>query len=320
MNIALVYNPKDNKLQPQSYSQVYRSQFLSLLKIAQIQITEDTDMDSVSADVVIFYDVHSNHHINLKNIKNHKSIKYEYFNDPHQVEVKGHYPDGTYVHKLNAQQRSERALERGVDYIICPFTEPYYKYLSFHLGGRVNLVWFPPAPSLNLFPNREVRLIDREICVLANGATAETKLTTGYAFRKWVHQQSFVKLAPHSEISKTKGVTPCGEKYGQYLGLHAGALALTDDHIVPKYSEIPLAGCVCFASEHQDYKNMGFKDGVNCIFVDKNNIERKIKDFVSHPQDYQQVADNGRKLIEDKWTSDHFAQFILKHAEERYAR
>jgi hypothetical protein len=324
MRIAVVYNTKDNKLSEQSYSQAYRSQWLALLEYPDcIHITQDTDMDTVEADVVIFYDVHSSHHIKLDNIKHHKSIKYEYFNDPHQMAVSGFYPNGIYVRKLDAKERIERALERGVDYIICPFTEPYFKYFSSHLGGRAEsmFVWFPPAPDLKLFPNRTERLKDRRAEVLGNGCTRETKHTTGYAFRKWAYQQPYISYVPHCEVGQDKNVkTPNGLKYGEFLAQYAASLALTDDHIVPKYLEIPLAGCVCFASEHQDYKNMGFQDSVNCIFVNKNNIESKVKDFLACPNDYQQIADSGRKLIESKWTSEHFAQFVINHAKENYAR
>lgn len=320
MKLGLIYNPKDNKLQPTSYSQSYRSQFLALQRYwpdEVVHITENCSADDIEADVIIFYDVHSSHHIKIDNIAKHKAVKYEYFNDPHQRPVKGHYPNGVYVHKLGAEERVKRALERGVDFIICPFTNMYYQYIAPLLNGQADKmrVWFPVVPDEELFTDRTIPLLQRKQSVLANGAIVETKYTSGYVFRAWAYKQPYVEFVPHAEIGKNDIVrAPSGMEYPNFLARYAGSLALTDDHIVPKYLEIPLAGCVCFASWHQDYINMGFEDGENCIFVDRRNLESVVRDFLNNVKDYQQIADAGRELIESKWTSKCFCEFIYDHS------
>jgi hypothetical protein len=127
MKLAIVYDPKFPKLRADAYSLSYRDQFLTLCeRFEEVQyITEDFNANDVDADVIIFYDVHSAHHITVANVAQHNAVKYEYFTDPYQEEVKGKYGDGTPVHKLGPKQRSERAMQRGVDYIICPYTNLY---------------------------------------------------------------------------------------------------------------------------------------------------------------------------------------------------
>ncbi|MHC4489742.1 MAG: glycosyltransferase, partial [Planctomycetota bacterium] len=295
--------------------QTYRGQFLALKELCSSEITESCSARDIEADVIIFYDVHSCHHIQIDGIASHPSLKYEYFNDPHQTLTEGIYRTGMYALKLNAQKRTQRALDRGVNFIICPFTEPYYEYIAPHLQNFADemFIWFPTSPDVNLFSDRKRPLTEREPKILGNGAIKETSKKKGYTTRAWAHEQSYICHIPHFLYDKN---TPCGQQYPKMLAWYAAAIALTDDHIVPKYLEIPLAGCICFASDHQDYRNMGFIDGVNCYFVDKSNLKEKALYFLNHIEEHQIMADAGRKLVEDNWTADHFARFIYNHAEK----
>lgn len=310
--IALIYNPNDPKLKDYSYSQTYRYQFLALKEVCDIEVTESCNAQDIEADVIIFYDVHSSHHIELDGIAAHPAVKYEYFNDPKQLHGEGVYSTGEYAVKLGAEERTRRALARNVDYIICPYTNMYYQYIAPYLQNFAEkmLVWFPPAPGVGLFHDRERRLKDRQRVVMGCGAVKESH-DNGYITREWAHQQPYITHIPHILDDKE---TPWGEKFPDFLSNYAAAIAITDDHIVPKHLEIPLAGCVCFATGHEDYKRMGFKDGENCYFVDKTNLKDKAEHFLSHVEEHQEMADKGRKLIEENWTNKHFGEFIKNHA------
>lgn len=317
MKLALIYNPLDNKLQEQSYSQTYRQMFLAIIeKFGQVQhITQSCSAKDIDADVIIFYDVHSSHHIEVDGLANHKSIKYEYLDDPFQKEFTGKYIGGCTVHKLGAEQRIKRIFSRGVSYIVCPYTDTYYSHLAPYIGKQADdmLVWFPVAPNASLFKYGNIALKERIKKVLANGALHDGGSGI-YNFRKWSYSQNYITHIPHKMYNKA---TPIGVDYYNLLSCFAGALAITDFQVVPKYLEIPLAGSVCFCNMHEDYKWMGFRDYENCIVVNKNNFENKIKDFLAHPTDYQHIASSGRDLIKNNWTSTHFAQFIYDHAKMR---
>lgn len=310
MKLAIIYDPECPKLRPEAYSQSYRDMFLALIsrfESAQ-EITSDCSAVDIEADVIIFYDIHSSHHIKIDGIRNHSALKYEYFNDPHQESMRGIYKCGTHFDKLDAKRRCQRALSRGVNFIICPYTNGYYRYLHPHLEDGM-FVWFPIAPKSRV---RHIPLSDRKSDVLLSGHLWQGEYGfRPYHFRRWVSKQSYVANAQH--VVKDENA-PAGENYQRSLQDYAGALALSDSFIVPKYSEIPLVGCVSFAQYQPDYEKMGFKDNESCIYVTKSNIENKINDFKQDVTAYQPIADAGRKLMEDNWTSDHFADYIYKHS------
>ena len=314
MKTAIVYNKNDHKLKASAYSWSYRSMFLALFdRFAAQPITDDCSAADIDADIIIFFDPHSSHHINIDGIKDHPAVKMEFFNDPHQQEFRGIYADNTPVHKLSAEQRVRRALDRGVEYIISPYKAGYYRFIAPFLGNDADnmLLYFPISPDKSLFDNGENPLIIRKPEVLANGCTWSSQLPC-YVFRNWAFRQDCVKYIEHCHRDKT---TVRGSDYGELLSKYAGALALTEFYPVPKYFEIPLAGCVCFAQYHREYEELGFKDYKNCIYVNKDNFKERISLFKINPASYQHIADAGRKLVLSKYTADHFANYVYKFAE-----
>ena len=319
MKAAIIYNKNDHKLQAETYSWSYRCMFLSLFDRFEqtIPINDDCHADAIQADVIIFFDPHSSHHIKIEGIEKHPALKIEYFNDPHQREFQGRYTNGDDVYKLSAAQRVKRAMDRGVKYIISPYRQGYYDYIApkiEHAGGNADdmLLYFPIAPDASLFDDGRRPLRSRHSQVLANGCVwSGTRGVTldCYDFRRWAFDQPGVTLAGHSLKDKK---TPKGREYGSFLSEHAGALALCDFYPIPKYFEIPLAGCVCFAQYFKEYEQLGFIDGQTCIYVDKNNFAETIKAFIANPIEYQSIADAGRRLMLSKYTSNHFADYIYE--------
>jgi len=313
MKLAIVYDPNFPKLRTDAYSQSYRHQFLALCeRFEEVQhISDDCDANDIDAEVIIIYDTLSAHHVTIANLAKHDAVKYEYFADPYQDEVKGRYGDGTPVHKLGSKQRADRAMQSGVDYIICPYTDLYWRFIAPHVDEpEKRLVWFPVAPARKL--DAVPALAERKHEVLANGATWSIDLgDRPYNFRRWAFTQPCVTYLPHGAMHDSVAT---GDVFQSMLACYAGALALCDTHNVPKYQEIPLAGCVCFAQQNADYERMGFSDGVNCVIVNGSNFHKRIRDFLADVESYQQMADAGRKLVEERWTAENFAEHIYRHA------
>ena len=320
MKIAIVYNENDHKLQQASYSQTYRHMFDALIKSPRVtaiqHITYDTNANDIDADCIIIYDTHSSHQIKIDGLSHHDAVKYTYFNDPHQEEMRGRYADGTSVFKLGAEERVKRALSRGVDYIICPYTDGYNQFIAPEVkaqGGNPEdmLVWFPVAPKRQRF--NDTKLVDRRAAVLGTGHLwAGRDGFRPYKFRAWAYSQRGIEYVKHC-LSDNR--IPQGNSFISFIAQWAGAFALTDNYVVPKYLEIPLAGCVCFAQRHVDYDNMGFVDGVNYVMVNKENFQHKVTDFMHNVKEYQQIANAGQQLIEQNFTATHFAEFIYNHYE-----
>jgi len=313
MRLGIVYNKNDHKLNDEAYSQTYYSMFKSLIyRFDEVEhITEGCDVADIDVDVFIFFDIHSSHHIELSGIKEHKALKLEYFNDPHQKDFKGQYRNGDKVHKLGAKNRCLRALERGVSGVICPYKAGYKAYFENYLGK--DMLWhFPISPDKSMFINNHTSIKSRVPEVLANGCTWPRELGC-YDFRRWAFSRLCVKEVQHTLTNNT---TPKGKDYGSFLSRFAGALALYDWYPIPKYFEIPLAGCVTFVQWHDEMGDLGFEHGKNCIIVDKQNFELNVEHFKHNIEDYQNIATAGRELIEDNYTSNHFADFVYTKCKE----
>lgn len=316
MKLTIIYPKDDPKLDEDSYSQAYRDQFLSLCdRYENVQhVTESCSAEDLDGDVIIFYDIHSLHEIEIDGIKNHRALKYTYLDDPHQPGCFGRFrKTGVMLRKRGAYARLKREVDRGVRFIICPYRESYYKHFASYLGKQADkmLVWFPVSSDARRY-KQKIPIVDRLHEVLANGSHHHLPQFKGYEFRKWAFKQDEIAYVPHCLYDDSM---PRGLDYPKMLYDFAGALALCDTHVVPKYLEIPLAGCVCFAQYQEDYEKMGFRNGESCIYVDKENFSERINDFKNNVELYQEMADRGRKIAEN-WTSDKFADFIYNHAKE----
>ena len=310
MKLALVYDKADHKLQDTSYSWTYKGMFDALIRRFE-EIShwhDDCYAMDIDADLIMFYDVHATHHIRIDGIRSHPAVKMEYVSDPNQEAAQGTQRQfNRKFYKLGRRQRVDRFFERDIDYIICPFKDGYHYWLDEYLDDDADrlLLWFPIAPAKCDFP-----LQDRQQKVLGNGATADNGQHI-YEFRRWAFEQPTVTLVPHWISDKA---TPSGQGYMAFLSQYTAALALHDYFPVPKYFEIPMAGCLTFAQYYREYEELGFKDGETCIYVDKENFLEKTQDFLNHPEDYSHIAENGKRLMAENYTAEHFADFIYNKA------
>ena len=316
MKLALIYNPLDHKLSKDAYSQTYFGMFQALVnRFEEIYyITTNCSAKDIEADVIIEFDLHSSFHIDIDDLKNHKAIKYTFFNDPHQEDFQGYYKDGIPVKKLGAKNRVIKALNQNMNYIICPYSDGYYQFIAPFLGGSADkmFVWFPVAPSLDHSSIIHKPIKNRFLNVLCSGHLWKGRPGFNpYILRRYIYSQPDMCYLPHS---LSKDSSPSGHNFIPYLTNWAGAFALSEWYVIPKYLEIPLAGCVCFAQYKEDYTRMGFKDLKNYVMINQQNYKDRLKEFKAHPELYQDLANQGQQLILENYTAAHFADFIYNHA------
>lgn len=306
MQLAVVYDPLDNKMREDTYSYVYRGMFDALVnRFNPVHVTEDCNAKDIDADAILFWDVNSCHHIKIDGIDKHPALKLEYMSDPFQVEQKGEYIRyKMFVHKLGAENRIRRVFDRGVSRIISSNKAGYYRYFSELLNGKADdMLWFfPHAPW---FDPGETPISERKPKVLANGSFSNNHI--GYDFRFWATKNPLVTYVPHWLIDRSMVM---GKGYGEFLKQWAASIALSDFYPVPKYYEIPQAGCLAFMSYHEECEELGFKDYETCVYVTKDNFNERVKHFLFHPDEYQKVADAGRKLVAETYTNKHFAEWL----------
>lgn len=319
MKLALVYAKDDHKLQDDTYSWIYKGMMDALVERFEhvTHIHDDCYYADIDADLIMFYDVHATHHIRIDGLKSHPAMKMEYVSDPNQEELRGVVRQfNRRFHKLGRRQRVDRFFERGLDYIVCPFRDGFYEWMGEYMGKDAEemLLWFPLAPTAKV--KYDVRTNLRKPRVLANGSVADGGKNI-YKFRREVFKSSVVDFVEHWIHNKE---TPSGQGYLNFISQWAGALALHDYFPVPKYFEMPIAGCVTFAQHYPEYEYLGFKDYETCIYINRDNYEDRIKQFLVDPSMYQSIADAGRKLVEENYTSEHFADFIYDFVLSRGCR
>jgi len=305
----MVYNPKDSKLRPQAYCSVFKDMFFALIERFNCKcfVTGNCHADQIDADVIFYFDPHASHHVEIEGIEKHPAIKMEFWNDIHQKEFRGVYTTtGVNVHKLGQEQRAKRSEKRDVKYIVSTVKYFFYEQFSKYFGDNTEkmLLYFPQAPT---GPGKPKPLIERKQTILGNGAT-HGGWGGGYDFRAWAFEQQGIEVVKHWIFDKN---TPSGQGYLDFLSGYAGALALCTPCPVPKYYEMPMAGCVTFAEYHKEYEELGFNDGHNYIAVNKDNFTDRINDFLSDIKSYQSLADAGQKLMEENYTAEHFADFVF---------
>jgi len=311
MKLAIVCNPKDSKLREGAYCSVFKDMIVALTARFKCKcfVIGDCHADQINVDVILFFDPHASHHIKIEGIQKHPALKLEYWNDMHQQEFHGVYnTTGIKVHKLGPEQRARRAEERGTSFIVAGVRDIFHELFSQYLDTEKMLLHFPHAPA----KTRNTPLADRLPEVLGNGATWGA-FRDSYAFRKWAYEQPEVQFFKHNIADNA---TPKGEMYSAFLAQYAASLALCTVFPVPKYFEIPAAGCVTFAEYHKEYEDLGFKDQESCIYVNRDNFTDRVQAFIAEPSEYQDVADAGRKLMAENYTADHFAEFIYRKVEE----
>lgn len=309
MKLCMVYNPRDSKIHSQAYCSLFRDMFFAVIeRFDWCQfVTKDYSAEDIDADLILFFDPHSSHHVKIHGIKNHPAVKMEYWNDVHQTGGKGVYKStGITVHKLGHKERVNRIFERDVTKIISPMKYYFYKNFTEYFGNSVEnvLLYFPQAPKL---VGRVPIYGSRKNEVLGNGATWGAE---GYKFRKWAFEQPYISVSEHWIKDKNAA---CGNDFIDFLTQYKAVLALAGNAPVPKYFEIPMAGCLTFAAYQEEYEELGFKDFKTCVYVDEKNFESRVKEFLRDPMFYEDIAKAGRDLVVNNYTSNHFADWLYKH-------
>jgi len=108
--------------------------------------------------------------------------------------------------------------------------------------------------------------------------------------------------------------------YPTYLAQYQAAIAATTFYPTQKYWEIPAAGCLTFMeiTEQNDGKFLGFKDGVNSIFINENNYQKKFQEYLNDSQNskWKDIAYAGREYVMENLTNRHAINSLVEIMDE----
>tara|TARA_B100000029_G_scaffold476258_1_gene520255 strand:- start:2616 stop:3596 length:981 start_codon:yes stop_codon:yes gene_type:complete len=108
--------------------------------------------------------------------------------------------------------------------------------------------------------------------------------------------------------------------YPTYLSQYQAAIAATTFYPTQKYWEIPAAGCLTFMeiTEKNNGKFLGFRDGINSIFINEDNYKIKFQEYL-HDSDnskWSEIAEAGRNYVIENLTNDHAINSLLEIIDE----
>jgi len=108
--------------------------------------------------------------------------------------------------------------------------------------------------------------------------------------------------------------------YPTYLSQYQAAIAATTFYPTQKYWEIPAAGCLTFMemTDENDGGFLGFRDGINSIFINENNYEKKFQEYLNDSQNskWKDIANSGREYVMENLTNDHAVNSLIEIMDE----
>lgn len=169
---------------------------------------------------------------------------------------------------------------------------------------------------------------DRKNEILSSGVlTSDNSWKWFYRFRTECARSSLVTHVNKS-TSNEYNAEYLGTDYWRLLSRYKAAIACMSFTSVLKYFEIPMSGCLMFAevTELNQIEELGFEDGVNCIYIDKGNYKERFQEFLDSPNNpkWKKIADAGRSLVLENYTNrkevDRFVNYIKKSLSNTIAR
>ena len=121
---------------------------------------------------------------------------------------------------------------------------------------------------------------------------------------------------PYVEYTSTLEHEYINDKYALLLEKYSAAIAADTYSPVIKYWEIPAAGCLTFMeiTEKNQGKHIGFKDGMNAIFINEKNYKERFEDYLSDVDNpkWQEIASAGRDYALEQFNNDKATESLAE--------
>ncbi len=192
-----------------------------------------------------------------------------------------------------------------IDYYFNFMHESYfYKFYPKHFKYKTIIFGLEPKSYKKIKPFNE-RVSDK---ILNSGAIGKNKLISkivnailnpkrsGWYFYKL---RTLCNELPYVQHFGIIGKKYANEDYPSLLARYKGAIAATTYYPTIKYLETSAAGCLTFMEITDLNKGnyLGFKDQESAIFINEKNYKKKLKEFISDPNNpkWERIANEGRK-------------------------
>jgi FkbM family methyltransferase len=213
------------------------------------------------------------------------------------------------------QWRQEYFLSNRLDYVLSYYRAPFLRHFRQIPPDR--MIHFPWAIPDDWISQDPIRFSGQRgiACFGASQGPA-------YSVRNWCRGFPFVTSTANSGV-ENKLMSDL--EYVEWLRRHDAAIAAGSDApqyrlTVPKYFEIAAAGALLFAQETDDLECLGFRHMENCVIFNRSNFEALARQYLSRPQDYLAIRQNGRELVRERHSLSQRIDALQQHIAEARSR
>lgn len=202
-----------------------------------------------------------------------------------------------------------------IDYVFTYFRAPFELWKDLPIHNK--LIWFPVCIDPKIFNDWG---IEKKYDV-GNLNADIYKPTKFYPERYMMHQKLLnmdIKYLheKHPGTGMLEPDTPLiGKHFSQAIGsckIFVTSGNLTYKNFAPKFVEILASKTCLFSNEPLDVEVLGLIDGVNYVSVTEENFEDKIKYYLEHDAEREQIAINGYCLALEKYSCYAQPMYVYK--------
>lgn len=207
------------------------------------------------------------------------------------------------------------------------FTPKEYFYKFYPKEFSYKTIIFGLEPSKFQFQNSFLHRIDDKI--ILTGALGKINLKSRIINRilnpsrtGWYHYRLRTICNELPYVIHNKDLK--NSEFPRILSFYKAAIAATTHFPTIKYLETPAAGCLTFMeiNDHNYGKYLGYEDGVNAIFINEKNYEKKLLEFLDDPKNFkwEKIANNGREYVMNKLNNNIAVSELIKIMKELVKR
>lgn len=223
--------------------------------------------------------------------------------------------------EYNREQYFNAINESKVDYVLTLFRAPFYLWSEYDICKK--LVWRPVCFDPATFNDWG----DEKIYDVGNLNAGMFKDNRFYHERYMFHQ----KLLEMNDIKyyyaqhpgdgmRPKDAELIGKNFSRAINkckIFVTSGNMKYRNLAPKYVEIMASGSMLMANEPLDAEELGLIDGVNYVVVDENNIQEKVRYYLSHAKERIAIAKRGYELAMERYTCYASAARVYKGLVEK---
>lgn len=178
---------------------------------------------------------------------------------------------------------------------------------------RMREVWVPQGADTNIFKPRDV---EKEYDVMAVFGLVRSIYPKREAVQRLVTNMPGVKALigdwktriihyEYAEAINRSRIFVCSN------GIN--------NQVLMKYFEVMASGTFLLTNLPNDYRKYGFEPGVHFgVWEDLNDLERKIRHYLKHEGLREEIAENGMRLVRERYSTEEIARQTIKAIEGEF--